>query len=211
MGVWACRCNARHRGKPIRHAVLGHVVHRDRERELGIRQIELVHHLVVVVPGRRRGCRKPTRIRRLEEDDLAVLLVEHRVVPGVIERVVIMSDDLASIDPRPERGVRLQVPVLAQQRRAHYLRQNHHPAASVRVPLDRRAVIGDRLAGLAVLYVEERVLGLHLPVLDQARLILGEERRGVLLPIQADLAILCAVKLRFLPGAAGLRAGERVV
>src|SRR5262245_9243184 len=75
-------------------------VDRHRESQPLVSQVELIHHLVVVVSWRRilvpreGGC-----VRPLEEQDSAVFSVEHGMMLGVVKAVVIMCDDLACVDP----------------------------------------------------------------------------------------------------------------
>ena len=50
-----------------------------------------------------------------EEDHTAIVLGEERVLLGIVETVAIVGDNLAGVDPRAERRVRLGVPHLAQE------------------------------------------------------------------------------------------------
>ena len=81
-----------------------------------IGQIQLVHDLVVIVARRRLGIAgEGVRIRPLEEDHAALLLVEIRMLLRIVEAVLVMSDDLASVHPRAKRRVGLGVPDLPEK------------------------------------------------------------------------------------------------
>jgi hypothetical protein len=83
----------------------------------GVRQVEPVHDLVVVVAGRRVGVAgEGVRVRPLEVDHPAAVPVEHRVLLGVVEAVPLVRGHLAGVDPRPQGRVGLGEPDLAQQR-----------------------------------------------------------------------------------------------
>ncbi len=133
------------------------LVNRHRQRQALIGEVEPVHHLVVVVPRRRVGVPgERRRVRPLEEDDPAALLVEHRVLLGIVEAVLVVGHDLPRVDPGAERRVGLGVPDLAEERRAaERLHRDHHPSAAVRIPVDRAAVGQHGLAGLDVAEVQQ--------------------------------------------------------
>ena len=73
----------------------------------------------------------------------------------VVEAVLVVSDDLACVDPRSQRRVGFGVPDFSQQRRAERLQNDRHPALAVFVPVDRPAMRRNSLAGFDILQMDQ--------------------------------------------------------
>src|SRR6516165_8280601 len=88
----------------------------DRRRQPRIRQVELVHDLVVIVAGSRGlVAGEQSRIGPFEENVPAVLLVELRMLLGIVKTVLVVGDDLARMNPRTERRLGLRKPHFAER------------------------------------------------------------------------------------------------
>ena len=96
------------------------------------------------------------------------VLVEHRVLLGIVEAVLVVGHDLAGVDPGAQRRIGLGIPDLAEERRAAVrLHGDHHPAPAVRIPVDRAAMGQHGLAGVDVAQVQQRLVGLDAAGGDQ--------------------------------------------
>ena len=81
-----------------------------------IAQIQLVHDLVVLVARRRRFVAgEHDRIGPFEENNPALVLVELRVLLGIVKTVLLVRDNLLGMNPEPHRGLGLGKPDFPQR------------------------------------------------------------------------------------------------
>src|ERR1041385_6102939 len=136
-----------------RDAAFFHPIYRLRQAQTGVVEGEAIHDLVIVItgcPGWRAG--KTVGVGSLEINDPSAVLIEERMLGGVIEIVAAVFGHAARVGPRAGGCVRFTEPNLAG-----FPGENHHPAPPVVVP-EYRA--DSRFDGRARLHVEQRQPGL---------------------------------------------------
>src|SRR5258708_5572797 len=131
-----------------------------------IRQIKAVHYLIVLVVGRLASVAgKGVHIRPLEINDPATLLVEERVLCGVVKIVSIIlfigvRDNITRARPRGFRSFRLAVPHLPEHSCTEHLGSDHDVTLAVLVPKTGAIVQKNGSAGGCILEAKRGLLSL---------------------------------------------------
>src|SRR5260221_5663239 len=170
-----------------------------------IREIKAVHDLIVLVVGRLASVAgKRVHIRPLEINDPATLLVEERVLGGVVKVVSVIlfsgvGNNFTRARPRALRSFRLAVPHLPEHSCTEHLGSDHDVTLAVLVPKTGAIVENNWGARGCILKAKRGLLPVDSTSLFQLLLLLGVQRRSTALPApnQPTLSIVLEFGLIF--------------